>query len=141
MSSFVQNNRDYIGRAMLAEIQGIDNPLALSIQFSTNDPDLAMDTLRKFKQRYARKIVLNRRGNLPLIGSLEVRGHLHFHGITKGPHPDVASELNERISKLILGKIPNVHRLGHKFRDTYDDAGWIKYCTKFEDVNDLLVWI
>ena len=126
---------------MMSAFAGIPSLITVNLQFSTKDVDSALKTLRRFKERYGRKIVYDRSCGFPLVGGLEWKNHLHFHGLTQGPIGISPSDFQFKMDRLILGKIPHLHQLGNKFEEPYDVAGWVRYCSKFETENDLAVWI
>ena len=140
--SLSQIHQEDIRRKFTGIFRGWSNLFHISAQFNTGNMNYGLILCRRLKDRFLRTVHKKRSLQIPFVGSLEVKGHLHTHLLTVLPMA-VGSEDVEVLMKDVFSKTKGLHKNGNHcvVPPKNDSDWWIDYITKFHDQNDEVIWL
>jgi len=114
----------------------------MTAQINCGDIDSALIVCRRLKDRFSRTIHKKRSLQIPFVGSLETKGHLHTHLLSVLPN-GLGDDDVDRLMQDVFGKTKGLKRNYHHYKipPKNDSEWWIKYITKFNDQNDEVIWL
>lgn len=141
MESHAQIHREDIRHELYARFVDCHRLINITAQFDTDDMDIGLILCRRLKDRFLRTIHKQRRVNVPFVGCVEVKGHLHTHLLSVLPDEMSVRDVDLRMAD-IFRKTRGLKRDYNKYSISEDgDFEWKQYVTKFNDYHDEVVWL
>jgi hypothetical protein len=141
MGSFAQNHREDIRKELFVRFVDCHRLINITAQFDTDDMGMALILCRRLKERFMRVIHKQRNINIPFVGCVEVKGHLHTHLLSVLPEDMCVEDVDKRMA-YIFRNTRGLKRDYNQYSISEDgDFEWKQYITKFQDYGDEVVWL